>query len=188
MTDLTTLAAVEQFLSLDSENPLTSGNADEPLLSSLISSCSSFFESICGRSFGQAAHTEIRDGKGTRAMFVRNAPIASVSGVVVGVETIPAGGLSAPGYVFDAARIALRGYWFHAGMMNVSLSYTGGYATIPLDLAQACIEQVALRYRERAHFDMSSKSQAGETTAFVMSDMKPSTKSVLENYRRRWSL
>ena len=184
MTDLTTLSAVESYLSLDPNNPLTAGNSDEPLLSSLIGACGAFFETVTGRSFGLATHTEIRDGMGSQDMFVRNPPIVSISAITIGLETIPAGGPLSPGYLFDDKRIILRGYRFWKGLMNVSLTYTGGYATIPDDLAQACIEQVALRYKERPHFDMSSKSNAGETTSFVMADMKPSTKAVLDRYRR----
>ena len=185
MTDLTTLTAVESYLSLDPNNPLTVGNSDEPVLSSLISACSAFFESVTGRSFGQATYSEIRDGKGAQVMFVRNPPIAAISSLTIGLETIPAGSQSIAGYLFDDRRIILRGYRFWKGLMNVAVTYTGGFAVIPDDLAQACIEQVALRYKERPHFDMSSKSMAGETTSFVMADMKASTKAVLDRYRRR---
>ena len=51
MADLTTLADLEAWLGL------SSGNADEPVLSRLISAVSAAAESWCGRSFAVASRT-----------------------------------------------------------------------------------------------------------------------------------
>jgi hypothetical protein len=80
--------------------------------------------------------------------------------------------------------LMLRGWRFSHGLGNVVVSYTAGYATLPLDLAQACNELVSLRYKERPHFDMASENIGGQTTSFITKDFKPSTLMVLDRYKR----
>lgn len=180
--DLTTLVSVEQFLSLPS------GNSEEALLSALITAVSVGFAGYIGRQVLSQAFTERRDGKGTIAMPFKNPPATAVASVTIGVDLIPAGDAArTPGYYFSDTMLMLNGYRFCRGLGNVMLVYTGGFASVPSDLQEACNEQVALRYKERAHFDKSSEAIAGQTTAFVMKDMKPSTQAVLERYRRRFS-
>lgn len=182
MTDLTTLASVEQFLSLQA------GNQDEALLSSLITAASAFVVTYVGWPVLSAAYTENRNGTGGRAVSVKNPPITAVSAVTVDGIAIPSSsGFGAPGYwVSDDGRIILlRGYIFCRGMGNVQLAYTGGYVSCPADLAQAVNELVALRYKERKHFDQAGETLAGQQgTTFIVKDLKPSTKMVLDRYRR----
>lgn len=179
--DLTTLASLEQFLTL------ASGNGDEALLSALISAASAVMVTYCGRQFLEQSFTETRDGKGTRVMPLLNTPIVSVASLTIGTDTIPAGvAVGTPaGYYFDANRLMLNGYRFWRGLGNVQIQYTAGYASVPLDVQQACNELVALRYKERKHFDQRSEGGvAGQTTTFFVGDLRPSTKLVLDRYKR----
>ena len=65
-------------------------------------------------------------------------------------QAVPqASSIGAHGYTFSATQLAVCGYKFCRGAQNVVVEYTAGYATAPPDIAQACIELVALRYRER---------------------------------------
>lgn len=179
MTDLTSLANVEQALGL------SSGNSDEALLARLISAASAFIETWCGRQFASQSYTEIRDGGGGRRLAFRQTPVTAISSLVSAGQAIPAGdSYQTPGYYFTPVMLMLNGYEFRRGLGNIQLVYTAGYASIPLDVEQACIELVMLRYKELPHFDKSSEGGLQQTTTFIVRDMKPSTQTLLNNYRR----
>ena len=183
--DLTTLAAVETYLGLPA------GNSDEPKLSALITACSTAFASYCGRQFASAAFTDVRNGTGSTSLWLKQSPITAVSSVIVDGDSIPAGGgwangVRQPGYSFDDNYIYLFGHRFCKGQQNVQVVYTAGYAAIPADLAQACNEQVAFRYKETK--DLGKRSitgpAQGQSTNFVIADFMPNTRRVLDLYRR----
>lgn len=177
--DLTTLASFEQF------KTLPSGNADEALISALITAVSAGIATICGRVFQVQPYTDQRNGTGGKILPLTQVPVTAVASVMVDGIAIPSGDpLTTAGFFFDAKRVYLNGYRFSKGLQNVSVAYTAGFAAIPADLAQACNELVALRYAERPHFDLISKAMAGETTAFVTKDMKSSTALVLDRFKR----
>lgn len=176
---LTTLASVEQYLSMPP------GNADEALLTALIGAVSTAIETYCSRVFETASYTEMRDGRGERRMPFLQSPATAVSGLVISGETIPAGdAFRTPGYYFSPTMLMLTGYCFCRGLGNVTISYTAGFASIPADLAQAANELVGLRYKEIGHLDKVSEGLPGMSTSYVMKDMRASTKMVLDQYKR----
>jgi hypothetical protein len=184
MTDLTTLTLVEQFLS----PPLGSGNADEPVLAALITAASAFVVTYVGWPVLSGSFTETRNGTGGRVLSLKNRPVTAVSTLTIdGVSIPPSSGFGTAGYWVsdDGTMLLLRGHRFERGLGNVTIAYTAGYATVPADLQQAVNELVALRFKERKHFD-----QAGETingaqgTTFIVKDMRESTRMVLDRYRR----
>jgi hypothetical protein len=179
MTDLTTIDTVEQWLGL------ASGNQDEALLERLISAASGLIETWCGRTFASQSYVETRDGTGGRRMAFINGPVTSVSSVMVSGQSIPPGdAVTTPGYYFSPTMLILNGHVFRRGLGNVTISTIAGYATIPAEVEQACIELVSFRYRELDRIGLASKGLAGETTAFVIKDMPPSVASLLDLYRR----
>ena len=118
-------------------------------------------------------------------MFLSEYPVTAVSSVTVGLTSIPmSSGYGQPGYAFDSRGVTLTGYCFDRDIMNVTINYTAGYATVPLELEQACIELISLRYRERDRIGHTSKSIQGETTAFMVKDMPPSVLTILNNYKK----
>jgi hypothetical protein len=79
----------------------------------------------------------------------------------------------------------LRGFRFSRGVQNVAISYTAGYASVPLDLKQAALEAFALTYRQRTHIGEKSNSMGGQVTlSFDMSDVPPRSMTVIGQYRR----
>lgn len=184
--DLTTLAAVETYLGLPA------GNSDEARLSALITACSTAFASYCGRQFAPASYNENRNGFGSTSLWLKQSPITAVSSVTVDGVAVPPGGgwnggVQVPGFSFDENFIYLFGYRFCKGQQNIQVAYTAGYAAIPADLAQACVEQVSLRYKEAKHLDRSAEigPAQGQSTTFVVKDFLPNTKRVLDFYRRQ---
>src|SRR5487761_293652 len=184
--DLTTLAAVETYLGL------AAGNSDEARLSALITACSAAFASYCGRQFASAAYSEMRNGTGGMSLWLRQSPVTAVASVTINGNVIPSGGgwnggVQVPGVSVDENFIYLFGHRFSKGRQNVAIAYTAGYAAIPADLAQACVEQVSFRFKEIK--DLGKRSVVGpaqgQSTNFVIADFLPETKRVLEFYRRQ---
>ena len=78
----------------------------------------------------------------------------------------------------------LRGYVFTRRAQNVVVSYTAGYEATPPELAQACIELVCQRYRERSRIGEVSKALGnGETVSFSQKDMSDDIRTALSPYR-----
>ena len=178
MTGLTTLQDVKDWLGLSS-------TADDALLARLIASASRFIESWVGRTITSVTYTETFNGDGHARLVLPNYPVTAVSSVTIDGSPIPAAAPAAPnGYLFDALVLYLNGYAFARGVQNVTVVYTAGYASVPPDLAQACIELVALRYKERDRVGQGSKSVGGETITFTVAEMTESVRATLSRYRK----
>src|SRR5690348_4773590 len=97
----------------------------------------------------------------------------------------PEQGIFSPSYpLVPPERERVRLWDFPVGYNTVVVAYTAGYATTPLDVAQACIELVALRYRERTRIGEVSRSLGGaETVAYAQKDMSDAIKTLLQQYR-----
>ncbi len=178
--DLTTLANVKAWFA----PPLTT-TTDDALLQRLITAASQFIQSWLDRTLAQQSYTETRGGTGGGRLAFLNTPVSAVASLTVDGVAIPAApDAVSPGYVFGATQLALRGYAFTRGVQNVTMSYTAGYAATPPEVEQACIELIALRYKERDRIGHVSKSLAGETVSFSQKDMSDDIKAVLSLYRR----
>ncbi len=180
------------------------GNTDAalaPVLTALVNNASALIERYCGRVFEQASYTETRNGNGSEAIFLRQGPIISVQSVSVdGVAVPPAPDAISYGYVFDDRQVYLRGYArvspsapgtmigsvgsFRRGIQNVVIAYTAGYASIPLDLNQACVELVCDKYAKRKRIDEKSQTTGQQmTAAYDLSDISARVKTVINAYR-----
>lgn len=184
MADLTTLANVKAWLSITT-------NGEDAVLQSLITSVSKYIENWLNRTILSATYTEYRDGTGTNRIMLANQPVTAVSSVVMNNLGVPAVAIPAStamsfGYVFDARNIKLVGFGakFPMGMNNVVVTYTAGYATVPVDIERACLELVALRFRERSRIGENSKSIGGETVSYNVKDFPDSVRTLLNQYRK----
>lgn len=177
---LTTLENAKAWLLLPS-----SPAPDDPQLLRLISAASAFIESWLSRSLGTQSYREWRDGTGRELLVFGNGPVQSVQLVRVnGKDIPPASSPTGYGYRFDRNVLLLQGELFARGRRNIELQYTAGYDTVPADLEQACLECVALRYRERERIGHQSKSLAGETVSFFLGELSPTARAVLQQYRK----
>jgi len=176
--DLTTLDEVKAWLGLQT-------STDDLLLGRLIGAASRFIAIWLGRSLAETVYDEVWDGNGgVRAPFPNN-PVNAVAALSIDGVAIPAApDCNNPGYRFDATLLLLQGYRFHRGFRNVTIRYTAGYATVPADIAQACIELTALRYRERDRIGQISKSVQGEVVSFIQKDLPDQVRAMLNPYRK----
>ena len=185
--DLTRLADVKAWLQTgQSAFPAT----DDALLTRLISAASQYIQTWLNRQIAVADYQETRDGTGGRQLQFACFPVSAVQSLTVDGLAIPPAPPLAPdtgptaGYVFSATQLSLRGYRFRRGSQNIVLSYTAGYAATPPEISQACIELVALRYRERTRIGEMSKSLGGgETVSYSQKDMSASIATLLQQYR-----
>jgi Phage gp6-like head-tail connector protein len=182
--DLTNLADVKAWLQTG-QNPFPA--TDDALLSRLIGAASGFIQNWLGRRIASADWLEVRDGTGGQLLAFANIPVTAILSLSIdglSISPAPADGGFGAGYTFTPTELALRGYVFTRRPQNVVVTYTAGYATTPPDIAQACIELVCQRYRERSRIGEVSKSLGGgETVTFSQQDMTDDVKTLLSQYR-----
>lgn len=177
--NLTTLKAVKEWASIE-------GSSDDALLERLIKAASSYIALWCSRTFEVTNVTEFYDGNGRRQIAVRNYPILSVSAVRIDGVAVPASSaFNVGGYYFDNFSISLRGdYKFSRGPANVEVSYSYGFAEVPDDLEQACIEMVLARYRDKNRLGLQTQSIHGEAVSYNPSELSAFARAVLAQYKR----
>ena len=182
--DLTTLDDVKAWLKTG-QNPFP--DTDDALLTRLIGAASQFIQSWLGRQIAPGDWQEVRDGSGGTRLAFANSPVTAVLSLSIdgiAIPPAPSDGGFAPGYVFTPSELALRCYVFTRRAQNVIVTYTAGYAATPPDIAQACIELVCQRYRERTRIGEVSRALGGsETVTYTQKDMSDDVKLMLSQYR-----
>lgn len=178
----TTPAAVRGYLGSGSA-------ADDTRIQSLIDACSAFIETFTNRKYLQASYTETLDGNGKDTLLLENYPVTAVASVSIRGQVISPvpnpNDFATTGFMFDEGGVILQGgVLFYKGRRNVTISYTAGFAAIPLDLVQAVIETCALKIKQGPQTGVSSKGMAGETTSYVLSDFPKPVQTLLNNYKR----
>jgi hypothetical protein len=181
-TDLTTLADVKTWLQTGQTSFPTT---DDALLTRLITAASQYIQTWLNRQIALAGYLEVRDGSGGDRLQFACFPVTAVLSLAIDGLPIPAASsVGAAGYTFGATQLSVCGYRFTRGVQNVVVSYMAGYAVTPPDVAQACIELVALRYRERTRIGEISRSLGGaETVAYSQKDLSDAIKTLLQRYR-----
>ena len=186
MSALCLLADVKTYLGIT----VTTTDA---VLSSLITNVSAVIESYCNRTFAQATYNDTRNGTGSDRMFLANGPVTAVASVTIdGIAITAAPDAITAGYVFDDSLVYLRpgGFYpsrFNKGVQNCTIVYTAGYATIPADVAQVCIEIVAFHFAKRDRVDKASETLGtSQTISFSQADMPAGAKLALKQ-RVFWS-
>jgi hypothetical protein len=126
------------------------------------------------------------NGAGKTKLFLTNRPVNSVASLTINGRPIPPStGDGVAGYVADSNQIYLTGYTFEKGVQNVHVSYNAGLATVPYDLEMACLKWVSFLYKEMPREGQSSKTLAGETVTYTVTDLPASVRAILDAYRNR---
>jgi len=114
------------------------------LMQRLVSSVSTYIQSMLNRTIRNLPYIEYRSGTGGQTMMLLNFPITSVQNVQVDGITVPTRppisgaaafnfvgfnwqGRGPSGYTFDQYRVMLSGYEFCQGFSNVIIDYAAGY-------------------------------------------------------------
>lgn len=193
-TPLCTLGQVQGYTGL-------SDATTAALIPGLITAVSAAIETYCARTFGQATYTETRNGNNADRIVVRNRPLTAVTSVTVNTLALPlAPDAASFGYVFDDTMIYIRqgqrlspppagatgGFpvCFERGIQNVTLVYTGGFATVPADVSQAAVSWIGYLIAKRQRLDKKSETMPqGQTQGWDLSAMPEFVKAVIDTYR-----
>lgn len=172
-TWLTTLANVKESLGYDSP---ANTNYDD-LLTNLIARASVLIESRLGRSVVQASYTEYADADGSEYLDLRQGPVISVSGLAYATHAtagITTTSVDAGTYIVygDEDDWRLPGYLrsnggcFNKGRKNYEVKYSAGWATVPYDIEQLCIDVVTWLFNQRKDAGNDSRSVGDGSKSF----------------------
>jgi len=183
--DLTSVDAVKAYLGVNADAVY-----DDTVIGSLVTACSKYVQTWMNRQILTNVYSDTLNGNGKHFMVLQEFPVAEVLSVNIGGRDIPkSNGLTEPGFFMNDRAVYLRhGIVFERGVGNVSISYRAGYDKCPVDLAQAVVEMVALRYRERDRIGHASKTLGGETVAFTITDFPVQVRTILNNYKQVYAL
>lgn len=193
---LTSLEAVKAYLSLES----TSSDA---LIEGLIEAVSAHFNLYTGRNLTARDYSydpedpaydpdnAVINGSGHRDLLLPQYPVISLSALYIdGVELAQAVGVG-PGWRLDRAAglVSNLGGVFPGGQGNISLSYRAGFDPAPPDLAQAALEQTAIRFQESSaghgRLGVSARTLADGSVSYAAKALLPQVSQVLDRYRSR---
>lgn len=190
MADLTTLAAVKEFMGI-------TNTSDDALINSLNTRVSAFVESFCNRTFLSATHIEFHDGRPDQAeqVLLDNFPVISITTVhddlnhIYGADSlIPAASI----IVHDDTGVLRRadGIFFTEGFKNIRIEYVAGFTATPPDLEQAVIEIIAVKVRNRGKGAEKSEKLGRWSVTYRDAgggelNMTAETASTLNRYKNR---
>ena len=163
-------------------------NTSDALIQAMITAYSAFIIKYLSVNFAATTYTEVRSGVGGSygtTMAMKNTPIMSVTSVTIGTQVVPLStSVAVSGYTFDERFIYLRGgYYFYAGVQNVTIVYAAGFDAVPYDIEQCCIELVCYKYRELNRVGQSSTTMGGQTIAYSIADVPPTVLAILDTWK-----
>ena len=167
---------------------------DDAKLNALIAKASVQIVAYCRSSFGVlVVADELRDGDDSPLLTLAHTPILSVSalsidGQAVGVTEVKV----YPNWIrFEDggeynARLRGSGRIFPRGCQNVRVSYRAGYARVPADIMQACIDQVIYLQNTLPKQGLVSETNAvaNATTQYSHTALCPAARIACNRYRR----
>jgi len=169
-------------------------DADEDaLLDGLCTNYTSLMQKFMGRDIFQNTYSEAYSGQDTKRIALRQFPVTAVSAMTINDQPVTAApSTMGAGFRFDDLAVYIQSVWygvFPRGVRNITVQYTAGFSPVPVDLKQACIEQVAYTYRSRKRIGEKSQAMnagpATQTVSFMTDDWLLSVKAVLEANARR---
>lgn len=154
----------------------------------LIDQTTELFEGYCDRKFLSRTYTEYLDGTGTYNLFTKHYPITSISGIYDNSswEWTDSDLISGTNYRIKNDNCVICNTTWGEYDQNIKIIYTAGYATVPEDLKLACIEEVVRKWKNRNTVDVLAISAADGSVTRYEKDLMPSTKQVLDRYRKRF--
>ncbi len=134
----------------------------------------------------------VLSGQGHPEFLLPQYPVQTVSSLTLdGVALAPAVADGSTGYLVERAAgllVRLDGV-FSPGRGNLRVAYRAGFDPLPADLAQAALEQTAIRFQESAHghgrLGISAKTLADGSLSYATGALLPQVREVLERYRNR---
>lgn len=157
-------------------------------LTEIVSSAISYFQEACNRIFSSTNYTEYYTGNGRAWLYLKNYPITAVSKIEYynGYSWVE---MDKTGLVMDNNKIFFPQQILFPYGVNLKITYTAGYTTVPESLKNACLERAKYLYDHsgiegsKNNLGMSSVSEAGmvgTSTTFK----EPDHSVVIDKFRR----
>lgn len=178
---LTTVSGVKQF------GEFPDSTSDDALLEELINRVSALCESYTDGVFVEREFTEYHDG-GSVNLFTNYYPITSVTSIWYDSDWAWADTtlISGTDYrIVDDNRILFKTNAPAAYPQGTKITYRAGYATVPEEVEQACIEEVLHRYRGKKQLDVTSRTLDDGTSEYTPRTLLPQVKEALHRYIRK---
>lgn len=168
-------------------------NSQDDQIVQMADAVSQRIETVTNRYFVARSLTETYDGNGTRRLFLRKAPIVSLSTLTI--TDLPGGTpvTYTNGTDFDIdprlARVQLRSGAFTRGFQNVVVPYQAGFGAqgdpaLPDDVYQAGLDYVKAVYAEwSANAIAATSVSIGGSTFVLKPDIPPGIKAVLNQWK-----
>ena len=181
MATLTSTARCKRVLGIP-----TGVTVHDALLDDLVDVGEQMVLAYCGMAALTATTvTELYDieSAGTSELRLRGFPVSGVSAVVCSGSTLGADQWyvdNRPGIV----RLAPLGYYFPEGRQQVSVTYTFGYASPPVDLQHAATLCAVAEFNRARHAGLSSEGMTGYRYTVDASALPPAALAILARYVR----
>lgn len=183
--DLTALATMKEYQEL-------TGTDYDNLLTNLISRVSQFIKNYCHTNFTTEAVTKYHSGDDNEILILDHSHILSFTSLyddtdrAFGADTL----VDAADYTVDLDTgivYLLNSLTFDKGVRNIKETYNIGYATVPADIAQACIEIVAKKYKDSIgkRLGIASESIGDKNISFTNEDIPKQAKVIMDHYEKK---
>lgn len=160
---------------------------DHTLLESLINAVSTSIETYTSNQILSRERTEYHDGTGNKYIYPYYTPITSISGIWDDVSWEWGSSTEIDSSLYRVKNnntIVLYNTTTTVGDQNIKIIYTAGYATVPYDIKQVCVEEVLRRYKRRSNIDISAISMDDGSISIMSDDLLPRNKMILNKYKR----
>jgi len=136
---IVTLAEAQAFIGI------TADATDTEIVTPLIEAAQAAMEKRAGRHIEAASVTEILNGPGAYALYLKE-PAETLTSFTISDVAGTVSDVLVEGCVLTKKRGTSA--WV-SGRRNISVTYAAGFATVPDDLSLACLVQVGKLYSER---------------------------------------
>ena len=165
-------------------------------VTTLIDSISARFETYCDRKFNSASYTEYYNGERGPYMYLDQYPITVITSIYDDTSWVWGSGtlVSGTNYRIANNQGVVFKYGVSIGEQNIKVAYTAGYTTIPYDLENACIEEVADQWKQSTKSTGTIKSKTLPDGSVQYGDgggsastppFRATTMDLLERYRNK---
>lgn len=168
---LTTLAQAKSWLKVP-----TLTVTDDALIELIINAASQTIESECNRKLVAQSIVELRHGKSSNLMMLKEWPINSITELKFDLQsafTSPETLVSPTDYTVgdDKMTLVLHSRQIPRGYNNVRVTYNAGYSVTPSDLEMACLWICSWMYQIRKSDDIgrSAKGKGDESASWGQS-------------------
>lgn len=181
---LTTLANARSQLQIP-----TGRTENDSKIERLINAASQFLGEYCDRRFISQTYTEYFHGRRQNYVMPKQWPVTSVTSLKISLDrdwSDPSALVDPSEYdIADDGTTILYDGHFPRGHKSVQLVSVCGYATVPYDLEQACLQMVEWWYRhnERQDIGRTSSSKEGESVS-VLSEVPNHILRIANFYKR----